>query len=315
MKYSIIIPVYNVEKYIRKCLNSVLNQSYNNFEVIIVIDGSLDNSEDIIKEFVSKDSRFTYYKKENTGLSDTRNYAIQYVTGEYILFLDSDDYIEPDLLKTLSNYNNYDLIKFNAKAVDESGNVLKYYRQNSFTFSDKISALTNIMNDDLIDPAWIYAYNKEFFIKNDFKYVYNKVHEDYGLTPFILLLANTIISIDYVGLNYVQREGSITNNNNIDKVKRKMNDVIWQYNNLINQINNANKEKNEKEIILIYVVDGLCRKYSTLPKELKKQYKKVLKKSKIYISLPSNNIKRIIKKYALMLNINLYLFLTKLGRK
>ena len=93
MKFSIVIPVYNVEGYIEKCLNSIKIQTYSNFEVIIVNDGSPDNSEKKIKTFL-KDKRFKYYKKENGGLSDARNYGIKYTTGDYLLFVDSDDYID-----------------------------------------------------------------------------------------------------------------------------------------------------------------------------------------------------------------------------
>ena len=82
MKFSIVIPVYNVEKYIDKCLNSIINQTYKNFEVIIVNDGTKDNSQQIIDEYVKKDNRFKSYKKENGGLSDARNYGIKYATGD-----------------------------------------------------------------------------------------------------------------------------------------------------------------------------------------------------------------------------------------
>ena len=102
MKFSIIIPVYNVEAYISKCLDSIKNQSYDNYEVIIVNDGTKDNSVNVIDKYLS-DNRFKLYNKENGGLSSARNYGIKYVTGDYILFIDSDDYIERDLL---NNFNN-----------------------------------------------------------------------------------------------------------------------------------------------------------------------------------------------------------------
>lgn len=102
MKFSIVIPVYNVEEYIDKCLNSVLNQTYKDFEVIIVNDGSPDNSIQIIDRYVKMDDRFKVYSKENGGLSAARNFGVKKVSGDYLIFLDSDDYIEKDLLLKIS---------------------------------------------------------------------------------------------------------------------------------------------------------------------------------------------------------------------
>ena len=93
VKVSVIVPVYNVEKYIRKCLDSLVNQTLENIEIIIVDDGSTDTSKDIIKEYMDKYKNIKYYQKENGGLGDARNYGLQYATGKYIAFLDSDDYI------------------------------------------------------------------------------------------------------------------------------------------------------------------------------------------------------------------------------
>ena len=100
-KFSIVIPVYNVEKYIKKCLDSVANQSFKDYEVIVVNDGTKDNSMDIVKEY-----DFKVVNQKNMGLSEARNTGVKSSTGEYIIFLDSDDYIEKDLLKDL-------LISFN----------------------------------------------------------------------------------------------------------------------------------------------------------------------------------------------------------
>ena len=104
MKFSIIVPVYNVEKYLEKCLESILNQTFKDFEAIIVNDGSTDNSQEIIDKYVNKDQKiFKSFKKENGGLSDARNFGIERAKGEYIVFLDSDDYIDENLLNTLNN--------------------------------------------------------------------------------------------------------------------------------------------------------------------------------------------------------------------
>ena len=98
---SIIVPIYNVEKYLRQCLDSILNQTYQNFECLLINDGSPDNSADICREYVEKDSRFKYFEKENGGLSDARNYGIRQSKGSYLTFVDSDDWLEHGALDRL----------------------------------------------------------------------------------------------------------------------------------------------------------------------------------------------------------------------
>lgn len=97
MEISIIVPIYNVEKYIFKCLESIVNQSFTDFEVILVDDGSTDNSSIICNKFVTEDSRFKYFYKNNGGLSDARNYGLNYAKGKYVVFIDSDDFIEKSI--------------------------------------------------------------------------------------------------------------------------------------------------------------------------------------------------------------------------
>ena len=101
-KFSIIVPVYNVEKYLKRCLESIVKQTYNNYEVIVVCDKSSDNSEIIADKFINK-YKWTKIYEENTGLSKARNLGLAKARGEYILFLDGDDYFENNLLETLNN--------------------------------------------------------------------------------------------------------------------------------------------------------------------------------------------------------------------
>ena len=106
---SIIVPVYNVEKYLKRCIDSILNQSFTDFELILVDDGSTDNSGEIIDEYAIKDERIKVIHKENGGLSSARNVGIEYSKGNYIAFVDSDDYINKNMYKIL--YKN--AIKYN----------------------------------------------------------------------------------------------------------------------------------------------------------------------------------------------------------
>lgn len=98
---SIIVPIYNSEKYLRQCIESILKQSYKNIEVLLINDGSPDSAADICKEYIEKDSRCHYYEKENGGLSDARNYGIERATGDFITFVDSDDFLMDQALEKL----------------------------------------------------------------------------------------------------------------------------------------------------------------------------------------------------------------------
>ena len=100
---SIIVPIYNVENYLRQCLDSIVAQTYQNFECLLINDGSPDNSADICREYVVKDSRFKYFEKENGGVSSARNLGIEHSKGEYITFIDSDDWVDSDYLEVLYN--------------------------------------------------------------------------------------------------------------------------------------------------------------------------------------------------------------------
>ena len=115
-KISVIIPVYNTEKYVRKCLESVKNQTFKDIEIIVVNDGSTDNSSKIIEEFIeeNKELNIRHLQKLNGGLSDARNFGIEHATGEYICFVDSDDFIDINLFSDLEKYidKKVDLIKY-----------------------------------------------------------------------------------------------------------------------------------------------------------------------------------------------------------
>ena len=129
MKFSIMVPVYNVEKYIRECIESVLNQTYDDFELILVDDGSKDDSGKICDEYASRDNRIIVIHKENGGLISARRAAIKVAQGEYCLFLDSDDYLAHTTLDVLSGKiisYNCDCVYFGYIYVDENSNFIKY---------------------------------------------------------------------------------------------------------------------------------------------------------------------------------------------
>jgi len=168
---SVIIPVYNAEKHIRKCLDSVKNMK--NTEILIINDGSIDSSENIINEYVNQNNNFIYFKKQNTGIADTRNFGISKANGDYILFVDSDDYIEIDLLEKLENYikENIDVIKFKLKRVAKNGNVLEKVGGATFEKQTGENAFSMLYPTDvLLDSPCVYLFRRKYIQENGFKF-------------------------------------------------------------------------------------------------------------------------------------------------
>lgn len=312
MKFSIIIPFYNVEKYIKNCLDSIKNQTYENFEVLIINDGSKENEEKIVKKYL-KDERFKYYKKENGGLSDARNHGVKYATGDYLIFVDSDDYISKDLLKKLNKElisNAVDVIKYGIKIVNEKGKIIDKIENNTFKNINKIESVTNILNDKYIEPAWMYAYNFNFWKTNKFEYAKGTIHEDFGLTPIILSKANTITSIQYLGYNYLIRSNSIMTQTSYDKIKKRVNDFKNHY------LNHKKifKENNEVDKILLgYSAFATIVKGRELKDEDRKEYIEFIKNERLVSKITNINFKRFLIK--LYLNLFLEKYLRKLNRE
>ena len=296
MKFSIVIPVYNVEKYIDRCLKSITKQSYKNYEVIIVNDGTKDNSVKIIEKYTQKYKNFKLYNKENGGLSDARNYGLKYITGDYLLFIDSDDYINEDLLKELNTVlekKDYDLIKFKLKLVDDNKKLIR--EENGFNTS-KEASLIEIFSQEFCEPAWTYCYNIAFWKENDFKYVKGMIHEDFGLTPEIIMSADSIYYLNYFGYNYVQRANSITTTKSKEKDKKKAYDMLAQYDRLVKI-----KYKNNDYIKFYksFLANSVILKIKILSGNDKKEYINELRKRKIVDLLLDDTIVRKIKKIIL----------------
>ena len=313
MKFSIIVPVYNVEKYVEKCLKSIDNQSYQKFEAIIVNDGSKDKSDSIIKKYIKDKKQFTYLTKENGGLSDARNFGIKYASGDYIIFLDSDDYLEPDLLKKLNSIlslKKHDIVRYGLKIVDDSGNLLKSVSNINYNGNKKNIAISKILNSEFVEPAWLYAYNLNFWKKNNFEYQKGKIHEDYGLTPLILSKAQTIGFLDYNGYNYVQRENSIMNQTEYKKIQKRVNDFKEQYLNLIDKIP-ANTKSNK--LIISFLSEALIYKGRELKENDRDKFIIFLKEKKVINYIYASNLKKALMK--IYLKVNLKTHLSKLNKQ
>lgn len=199
---SVIIPVYGVEKYISQCLESVINQTYKNLEIIVVNDGTKDRSADIAKEYAAKDSRIKVYDFKNGGLSVARNRGLEIATGEYISYLDSDDWLDTKMYETLletAMKNEADMVK--CGIIETNG-----ASEEKITFSDvKIinneqhKAFENYFKGILWTLAWNGLYKKELAKK--VKFPDNVVHEDNYSSGMFLYLAKKVIAMPFC-LNY-----------------------------------------------------------------------------------------------------------------
>lgn len=311
VKISVIIPVYNVEKYIDKCLGSLAEQSMQDFEIIIVNDGTKDHSEEVIKKYIEshKNLNIKYVKKENGGLASARNYGLKYATGKYISFLDADDYLDKDLFEKLDTYinNDIDVIKFKLKTVDEKGNLLEKVDGPVFEKCTGEEAYKKLCTQDLfMDPACIYLYRREYFIENKFEYRL-RYHEDFGLTSLVIVNSKTFVSTDVYGYNYVQSDESLTRSINYEKDVLRAKDVLNHYDNMIEKIKKYDIKNETKDLVKRYYSNSVLLKAGTLKENEQKEYIKEIRKRKMYKNIKPYNIKQLIKRIILMLNVKLYL--------
>ena len=209
-KISIIVPVYNVEKYIAKCIQSLLDQTYKNFEAIIVDDGSPDNSIKIAKELVGNDSRFVFLEKENGGLSSARNFGLDHVTGDYIAFLDSDDYLAADCFEKVIDLfvcdKELDVVLFGYNWVDEYGQIMDLFMPNLELYYQRKDFL---LSTECINYS---ACNRMYraSVWDNSRFVDGILYEDKEIMPKILYRKNISILNEYL-YYYLQRSGSIMN--------------------------------------------------------------------------------------------------------
>jgi len=287
-KFSIIVPVYNVEEYIDKCLKSIFNQTYKDFEVIVVDDGTEDNSMDIVNKY-----DVIVVKEKNSGLSTARNNGVKKAKGEYLLFVDSDDYLEKDLLKNINDNlsDNPDVLRFQIKEVDEDKET--NYNEEGFDTTNGADAFNKISKYHYIENAWAYAINRKYYLDNNYKFKDGSYHEDFGLIPLVIIKANTVKSISYIGYNYRQRNNSIMNNNDYEKTKKKVKDFLNHYKYLIKEIDKLNIESS---VFKSYISNSLIIKICELKGNDYKEYKKVLKELNVYDNVLSDTLVRKIKK-------------------
>lgn len=210
---SVIVPVYNVENYLEQCIESILNQSFVNFELILINDGSTDASGEICECYAREEGRITLIHQENKGLSMARNKGIEVAMGEYLTFIDSDDSIHQEYLEILyRNLKKYqaDVSIVNHQAVQEEEVQLETRIENHITVLDNLTAVNEIVekSDTNMIIAWGKLYKKSLF--KSIRYPAGKYHEDEFVTYKLLYKSKKIIVSDAPLYYYTQRKDSIT---------------------------------------------------------------------------------------------------------
>ena len=306
IKFSVIVPIYNVEKYLRKCLLSIQKQTYNNFEVILVNDGSTDSSQIIIDEFVKKDKRFRGYKKKNGGLSDARNYGLKKISGDYFIFVDSDDYINDDLLNVLNEYireNHCEMLGYNLVLTDEKDNSIGCLKKPIINVcSGEDAILTLIKTKNIFETACAYAYKYDFWKKNNFKFLEKVYHEDFELIPRIILKSKKFACIDFDGYYYFQSTNSITRNSQYTKTLKKAYDTLMHFDKLLLEKEKI-QNKETKKYFLSYIANAVIAKKDNLDKVDKKNYTKELLKRNVGKYLNDDTFLKSIKKIKIIIEL------------
>ena len=202
-KISIVVPVYNVEKYIHKCVNSILKQNFKEFELILVNDGSTDKSGEICDEYREMDYRVKVIHKKNEGQSIARNVAINIARGEYIGFVDSDDWIEEDMYDLLYEQciaNKSDISIIGIREITETNQILNTYIPNFISLSEIIKRAYPCNK----------LFKKSIIKENDLYFKEGKYYEDLELIPKLFLKSKSVSLINKVGYNYLKRSNSTT---------------------------------------------------------------------------------------------------------
>lgn len=280
---SVIVPIYNVEKYLNECVSSIVNQTYRELEIILIDDGSSDRSADLCDEWKEKDNRIIVIHQENGGLSRARNTGINLANGDYFAFVDSDDYVERTFIEkliTIMEKDNSEIAMCNLYGVFQSE--ITFDGKNRIREDDNVTTIDFLKKMYTYPGFYIIVCNKMFkkSIAKHICFPEGTLHEDGFVMRSIILQANRISVIAEPLYYYRRHNSSITSKRNSERV---LQDLRW----IQEDINYYEKEKGE-DSIGFYVSKLLCNKilhyYSVLDKEQRAFYKKLYK----------NHMKRVI---------------------
>ena len=320
---SVVVPIYNVEKYLTKCIDSIINQTYKNLEIILVDDGSPDNCGKICDEYKRKDSRIVVYHQSNKGVSASRNFGLSKSNGEYVIFVDSDDILNKNMIEVLHKNIKYYKADISVCGYNyiEKNYVVNVYNTKKIIQYTKKEGLVSFFNENSFGVGiWNKLFKKEI-IKNVFFDENIKVNEDKKYLFDVIMKSNKIIYEDQCLYNYIKRMDSVSG----EKFSSKKLDII-KVNDYIEkqlkkmEVNDKNIEISFKKNKLIYLI-RLIREFklSADDKEYRDNYhyiKSIFNSAySKEILLNLNNFEKIeciIFKYLEFIYYPLFYFLTKL---
>lgn len=219
---SIIVPIYKVESYLDRCINSLVTQTYDNIEIILVDDGSPDKCPQKCDDWAARDSRIVVIHKENGGLSDARNAGIKRARGDYLLFVDSDDYIEPDSCEKfigIANKTQADIVVGNAVHETSQGDVHmnRTNLEEGHLYSNTEFIKLAIRAREWYAPAWFSLYKRTVYKENRLEYKKGLLHEDMEMLPRVFFAAQTVSFLNEEFYHYVDRDDSIMGSSSKEK--------------------------------------------------------------------------------------------------
>lgn len=284
IKISLIVPCYNIREYLPRCIESILAQTYKNLEIILISDGSTDGTDEVIREYAKKDSRIIPIFKQNSGVSDTRNRGLDIATGDYIGFVDGDDYIEPEMYETLLKNaieNNADISHCGYQMVFPS-RVDYYYNTGKKVIQDNKKGIREIIVGDYVEPSpCIKIYRKN--IVNNLRMPINiKINEDVLFNFYAFVNSKKSVYEDLPFYHYILRKGSaatskINQNKLFDPVRVRKEIFEYSLKNLDNEIQSVAYSSYLNSIINLYrvVSNSKLKEYKEESFILKGQIKEI----------------------------------------
>ena len=271
-KVSIIVPIYNVEMYIEKCLETLVNQTLKDIEIILVNDGSKDGSAEIAKKYLEKyPEKIIYLEKENGGLSDSRNYGLPHAKGEYIAFLDSDDYVEKNMYEEmykLAKKENSDMVQCNFYWEYPDKNKKEIAEVKEYTGKKEMLEKTRV-------EAWNKLIKREILVKNpEIRFPKGLRYEDVEFTYKLVPYVEKVSILNKPFIHYIQRKNSISNTQN-----ERTKEIFDVLDNVIKYYKEKNLyEEYEEQLEYVYVKTVFCRSLLRMVKIQDKNIKSQLLK-------------------------------------
>lgn len=318
MLFSIILPVYNVESYLQECVESILNQTFVDYEIILVDDGSTDESPNLCDKLAKKNECIRVIHKKNGGLSDARNCGTRVALGKYIVYIDSDDFlIKDNFLEKLAEAAKYnsDLIFYKYQKYFDATQKFEDCRYtyssaiNGESYSDKISAL--VKSDAFYGMAWIKAIRKEIIDNNGIEFEVGLLGEDMEWNYHIIFNSTSISFIDEAFIAYRQREGSITSSHKL----KNLTDFIYvleKWSKIITKDVIDEKLKIALYGSLAKYYSNLLVVYSRIVDPKKKEYKTRIKQLDWLLKYSMSRRPKIIAKIYRILDFNITILVLKI---